>query len=432
MRRLFAFISLSLISLSLVAALSTLVGCGDANPAAGTAAPTELVDATPSAPDGALADAEPPRGPDRAMGDGMVGDGMVGDGMVGDGGVGGLSSAQAALIREEGQRLSDEGGAVGLVIVAVTAAGTEVMGFGERARGGPPVDAQTVFQIGSVSKPITGLLFASLLGAPGSTMRPDDPVALHARDLPIPRGEGAPISLEHLATHYSALPNMPPGLIGPPDSPGRGYTRAMLRDDLATEGLLTGPPGAQYLYSNLGYGLLGVVLADAVGLPDYEALLRARFIEPLGLTRTGLHREAYFASVGDNLAEGYRPDGRTAVGFAEMGALAGSGEILSTGEDMAKFLRVMCGLDPYPVPSAVERALESRGPGEETLDIAYGWDMSRDAEPRWTKAGLTPGFTSYAALRRAPQGAVMILSNRGRHMPIRAVVHRILEALSGE
>ena len=62
------------------------------------------------------------------------------------------------------------------------------------------------------------------------------------------------------------------------------------------------------------------------------------------MERTGLKRSAFLDQIGDNISEGHGgANGRTEVGISEMGALASSGEILTTAEDIAKFLRVMCG-----------------------------------------------------------------------------------------
>ena len=48
---------------------------------------------------------------------------------------------------------------------------------------------------------------------------------------------------------------------------------------------LTRDPGAQWEYSNLGFGLLGDLLARRAGA-DYQALVKARVIGPLGMTST--------------------------------------------------------------------------------------------------------------------------------------------------
>ena len=375
---------------------------------------------------------------------GMTSGEMMKDERVSEGGmvvmagseVGGESGPQqvsyVGLIHEVTTELVGEQGAVGAVVIIVTEEHTEVLGLGLRDLGGEAVDAQTLFQIGSVSKTVTGLLLASKIEKSGSTLSANDPVNLHLTNLVVPDGQGGPITMEHLATHYSALPNFPDNLIGPPTSPGQGYTRELLNIFLSAH-TLDYEPGTRYLYSNLGYGLLGLSLADAEGASGYEQLLNDHFIEPLSLERTGLNRPEFLERIGDNVSQGFGGDeGRTAVGFAEMGALAGSGEILSTGSDMAVFLRVMCGLSPFPVPGAIDRALTPRAQGEGMVKIAYGWDVKDSDPPMWTKSGLTPGFTSYVALQQNPPVGVAILSNRGRHRAIMDAVNALITRVTLE
>ena len=208
------------------------------------------------------------------------------------GGVEPQRSDYAALIQDVAQDLVGEAGSVGAVVVVVSAGQREVVGFGDREIGGPPVDGQTVFQIGSVSKPITGLMLAALIESSPPSLRADDPVNAHLNDITAPSGTAGPITLEQLATHYSALPNFPDNLIGPSTSPGRGYTRELLNDFLSTHRLI-GEPGEGYTYSNLGYGLLGLSLSDAEGASGYGQLLADRFSRPLGLARTGLNRPGF-------------------------------------------------------------------------------------------------------------------------------------------
>ena len=326
--------------------------------------------------------------------------------------------------------LVGEEGSVGLVVAVVTPEVNEVVGLGSRKIDGSPVDGQTVFQIGSISKVMTGLLLATFAERPQAPLQADDPVNDHLLNITAPDFEGQPINLEQLVTHYSSLPNFPDNLIGPMTSPGTDYTRELLSEFLAGH-TLTDPPGSRYTYSNLGSGLLGIALADAAGFSSYDELLSARFINPLNLNRTGTRVPEFLNRVDENISTGYGgPDRRTDLGISDMGVLDGAGEILSTGEDMARFMRIMCGLDAYPVEGAIERTLTSRGSGDGMTDIGYSWDI-HNSEPRtWSKSGLTAGFTSYLEFSRDPQVGVIILSNQGGHRAIKDAVKTILNALT--
>lgn len=137
------------------------------------------------------------------------------------------------------------------------------------------------FEIGSISKGITGLLFADMIRR--GEVRPETRVG---ELLPLDGGVGA-ITLEQLATHRSGLPvqlltgrqvviNSASALTA-----GNPYGRntARLLHDLR-DAELTSPPGT---YSNVGFELLGAALAAAAGRP-YPELITERILRPAGLT----------------------------------------------------------------------------------------------------------------------------------------------------
>ncbi|MGB0648343.1 MAG: serine hydrolase domain-containing protein, partial [Bradymonadia bacterium] len=311
--------------------------------------------------------------------------------------------------------LISERGASGLTVIIVSNDGTHVIGVGERSYGGDAVDAQTVFQIGSVTKPITGFLLAAMLSSENPAITLDSELNSHLTGLTIPDYDGQQVTFRHAVSHYGSLVNLPSNLTGPVDSPGRGYSREALSAFLE-ETQLNGPPGEQYAYSNLGYGLLGIGLGDLTG-GSYEQVLNTLFIEPLGLSRTGLNTELFVETAGGNHARGHLRNGGAEVGFAHMGVLDGAGEVLMSGEDMAAFLRIMVRVDPYPVAGAVDRVLTSLGAGEGMMDIGYGWNI-QPVLGIWGKSGITPGFTASVVLKPEQQLAVAILSNRGAFMGV--------------
>src|SRR5438105_15552679 len=71
-----------------------------------------------------------------------------------------------------------------------------------------PLDADTVFEIGSITKVFTALLFADMVVR--GEVAPDDPAAKFLPgSIRMPDFEGAPITLLDLATYTSGLPRMP-------------------------------------------------------------------------------------------------------------------------------------------------------------------------------------------------------------------------------
>ena len=163
----------------------------------------------------------------------------------------------------------------GLAVACVTPGSirTVVMGAG-------PTDR---FEIGSMSKGLTGLLLADMIER--NEVRADTRAGTL---LPV-TGSLADVTLSQLATHTSGLPTQLPTLTERAQLLGEPDRRQSLRRHgaAATGGLrevrLDAPPGT---YSNLGFELLGAALASAADRP-YRDLLRERILIPAGLTGHG-------------------------------------------------------------------------------------------------------------------------------------------------
>ncbi|MEV0537370.1 serine hydrolase domain-containing protein, partial [Kitasatospora sp. NPDC050463] len=220
-----------------------------------------------------------------------------------------------------------------------------------------PVRADTGFELGSVTKTFTGLLLAEMVAR--GEVGYDDPID---RYLPADAVPGypheRPITLLHLATHTSGLPRLPVGLL--PAMAPRWFTspyatfgpahllRALPRTPVR------GTPGAQVRYSNLGCGLLGLLLANAAG-QRYDDLLEARVCGPLGLVDTS-------CGPGREDAAGYRR-GRRAPSF-RLPALPGAAALRSTADDMLRYLQAHLALDAVPLPERADAAALRTALGE--------------------------------------------------------------------
>lgn len=152
------------------------------------------------------------------------------------------------------------------------------------AENGRPLDGDSVFEIGSITKVFTALLVADM------TLRGEvaltDPVAEYLPPKGRPRAfDGKDITLLDLATYTSGLPLMP-GSFKPADpaNPYADYSAAQLYEFVSGFAPLY-YPGSHYEYANVGFGLLGHALA----LPaahSYEELVVSRICAPLGLNDT--------------------------------------------------------------------------------------------------------------------------------------------------
>jgi serine-type D-Ala-D-Ala carboxypeptidase/endopeptidase len=143
-----------------------------------------------------------------------------------------------------------------------------------------PTD-ETLFEIGSVTKLFTGLAFA-LLERKGA-VRADSLLVDFFPELrrSVWRDLGR-VSLENLITHYSGLPKDPSN--GPADEEDWNWLWAYNRGNLVE--FLMAPksqiePGSKFEYSNLNFGILGVLITEKLSATSYEEALRRLVLDPL-------------------------------------------------------------------------------------------------------------------------------------------------------
>src|SRR5262249_14187664 len=159
--------------------------------------------------------------------------------------------------------------------------------------------------------------------------------------------DGAAITLRQLMTHTSGLPRL-----GAFD-----YTRAdrepSERDVVKSlDGFaLENPPGTKFVYSNLGFALLGIAAAHADRAP-YRELIERRIFAPLGMRSSKFDR----GGVDDRrLATAYKKDkGKlTPATHWRLGASEAAGAIYSTLRDMGRYVAMELGA--YPPRDAPEQ-----------------------------------------------------------------------------
>ncbi len=159
--------------------------------------------------------------------------------------------------------------------------GCQVVGAPAVVRAWGSVSDASVFEAGSVSKTVTGLLLALAIQAAEVS-------AGDRLDRYLPRtGRAGRATLAELATHTSGLPRLPvPVLVRALLRPGNPY-RGVSLPRLVRYTRMTRPRKAgRAAYSNLGVALLGHALASAAGM-SYWDLARERVLHPLGMSRSG-------------------------------------------------------------------------------------------------------------------------------------------------
>ncbi len=306
------------------------------------------------------------------------------------------------------------------------------------------VTESTLFEIGSITKVFTCTLLSQLVL--------DGEVALDTsldeifQEFEKGDGNGAgEITLKELATHTSGLPRLPTNMFTLKSlltfeavrNPYKRYgTHELWHFLQAYES--NGDTGGEYVYSNLGMGILGLALSRRLQ-QDYAQAIRGRTCEPLGLFDTGVGESC---REGMQIAQAYQGIycvGPMAVAFpvdiwSFDAPMVGAGGLLSNGKDMLEFVS-LCVRPPNNALGAALRAtqkpLHTMSPSS---GIGLGWHINAlDAEDGreviWHN-GQTGGHSGFVGFIADDHVGVVILAN-GR-VSLESVGFQLLEYLVSE
>ncbi|TWE11469.1 CubicO group peptidase (beta-lactamase class C family) [Rudaeicoccus suwonensis] len=262
-------------------------------------------------------------------------------------------------------------------------------------------DADTSFEIGSLSKALTGLLVADRL--PALDLAEDTP--LSALD---PECEGAlgTITVQQLATHTSGLPKLPrsPLVFGQSlaftafgTNPYAGSTIRGLRR-AAARAARRATPG-RFDYSNLGAAALGQAIAHADNR-TYADSLATHILGPLQMTRTTVNPPR------GGVHAGWTRDGRQTWPW-RLGGYAPAGGVVSTITDMARLAQSVLG---RTAPG--QMALQERHRTSEQSGIGLFWMLKTvDGQHIHWHNGETGGYSSYLGVNIDRGRAVVVLAS---------------------
>jgi len=307
------------------------------------------------------------------------------------------------------ERIDQTRQSVGIVACSFDADRQKIVTHGSSgAANDRPLDGDTVFEIGSITKVFTALLLAEMVTRGEVAL--DDPVAKYLpADAKMPGRDGKQITLLDLATYSSGLPRDPEGLSNISDNPFAAYTAEQLYSFLSRH-TLRFDPGTHYEYSNLGFGLLGYALALRANA-SYEDLVVSRLCRPLGLDDT---RIALGPSMRERLAQGHFANLKAARNWDFSAPLAASGALRSTANDLVKFMRATCLGEPgAPLRPAIDLLLATRRAAyAANAKVGLGWFVlsGNDDEIVW-KDGQTGGYASFVGVSTRLRSGAIVLSN---------------------
>jgi CubicO group peptidase (beta-lactamase class C family) len=301
--------------------------------------------------------------------------------------------------------------------------------------------ANSIFEIGSITKTFTGLALAQL--AAQGRVRLDEPVrpVLFADLAAGPAG--SEITLLDLATHRSGLPSVPDNLDAKDSSnPFADYDRAALHAFIVSHGTAR-PTDAKYLYSSFGIGVLGYALALRAGVA-YGQLVGTEITGPLHMNDTVF---ALSPEQRHRLIQGHGASlDPMDAGFDEGEIFAGAIGAKSTVEDLLTYLDANLHPERYAIgaapgspgatmPAAIALDHQLRGRVKHNTEVAFSWLFDVESG-RFEHGGTMPGYTAHVEFAPEQDRGIVVLYNRmdeqqGQERFVDRVAENINELMSG-
>jgi CubicO group peptidase (beta-lactamase class C family) len=261
----------------------------------------------------------------------------------------------------------------------------------------------SLFEIGSITKTFTGLLLAQM--AVEGKLDLGDPVREFLPAGAVSPPAGPEITLLDLATHHSGLPRMPDNA-GPPYE-RETYTEfhaADLYDFIKRHGVGKSID-TDFLYSNIGFAVLGAALCNRAGA-SYAALVDRQITGPLGMRDTVISLSPEQLA---RLMQGHDAWGRPTPRW-DLDAFASAGGLRSSASDMLTYLEAQLHPERTPFRAALNESQQLRNYVAGNLRIALAWHYDPDTGV-YEHGGGTGGFTSFAFFDPQRDFAAVALMN---------------------
>lgn len=288
---------------------------------------------------------------------------------------------------------------------------------------GTPVTKDTLFYIASITKVFTTTLLAEEIE--NGKIALSDPIVNYipllssTSNLPIDQ-----VDVQNLATYTSSFPREMENF-GVAFGNINGLMNAFKRWQPYN------PIGTNYLYSNLGFQVLGLVLQNCTG-QSYATLLQQNIFTPLSMQNSYIFvpKNKMFER-----ATGYDSNNAPMASDLLTSQLMGSGEIQSSTADLIQFVKANLNnptnQSTPALLNAMQLAQQSFFQIRDNFDIGLGWFKTSGPRLGTTiyKDGAYPGFSSFMILAPDKQIGVVMLVNKN-HQDLEKMGYMILNILA--
>jgi CubicO group peptidase (beta-lactamase class C family) len=287
-------------------------------------------------------------------------------------------------------------------------------GFGVASVGGAPVNAETLFQAGSISKPVAAMGTLRLVQEGKLSLDTDVNKTLTSWKLPDAAvAGGKPVTLRELLTHtggttvhgfggYAAgdpVPTLVQVLDG--EKPANS---AAIRIETA--------PGTKWNYSGGGFTIMQQMVVDVTKEP-YPKFLHDTVLKPIGMTHS-TYEQPLPAEMRAMAAAPYDVRGNAVAGGAHTYPEMAAAGLWTTPSDLCRYLmevqRSLKGDANHVLNEAMTKEMLTPGMGKWGLGLQIG---GADADPHFGHGGSNAGFESYMmAYEDGGDGAVVMTNGQ--------------------
>jgi CubicO group peptidase (beta-lactamase class C family) len=300
-------------------------------------------------------------------------------------------------------------------------------GFGVAQLDGAPVTAETLFQSGSISKPVAAMAALRLVQEGKLSLDTDVNQALTSwRIPPSAAAPGAVVTLRELLNHTAGLTVQGfPGYAAGAPIPTLVQILNGERPANTAPIRLEAAPGSRWKHSGGGYTVMQQLLID-VAHEQFAKLMRDAVLVPIGMTRS-TYEQTLPVELRAGAATPYNVDGTPVAGgphaYPEMAAAG----LWTTPTDLARYVieiqRSLRGDANHVLSVEMTKQMLLTGQGNYGLGLVIGGSPEN---PYFSHGGINAGFeNSLVAYQRTGEGAVVMTNAQGGQQLADAVIRSI-------
>lgn len=263
------------------------------------------------------------------------------------------------------------------------------------------------YEIASISKIFTSILIADFVNK-GKLSLDDDIQKFYSFPIKYKNNSNKTITIKMLCNHTSGLPRLPlDKMYRQAKNPYKNYDSEDLQHYLSKTVALDTMPGARFGYSNLGYAILGDILAK-LSNKSYFDLVNEIILSPLEMKNTIEYRNQNDT----NLIIGIDGYGNR-VKYWDFKVFAAAGSLKSNVNDLLTFLDANF-ITTTVLYSDVILCEKPTFAVADNFLVGLGWAIfPNQLDTTYYKSGGTNGFTTGIMYSTKRKRATVVLSNVG-------------------